>query len=582
MPSDRLSEGSLLGGRYEVLAAVGRGGMGTVYRALDTRIDTIVAVKELSERDATEEERAAAIQQFEREAKLLAQLRHPNLPRVTDYFVEGERCYLVMEFVTGETLEERINAANGQPQPLLQALDWGIQLADTLAYLHAQDPPIVFRDMKPANVMITTDGEVKLIDFGIARRFQSGAAKDTLLYGSPGYSPPEQYGRTQTDPRSDIYALGATLHHLVTGRDPAPAPFKFPSVRSLDKSLPAQLDALISRCLEMDIDKRIQNAAKVRDRLIAIRASLPATAAVGAGRRPGPQDRGLATHDSRLTSPDSPPHPFTPSSTHPSRGPRTAAVILSGLSVLLGAVAVFALATGRHAHSPHAVAPAPLPPVTQPVAQPSLGGLHVTSTPAGVAVWLDGEQRGVTPLDIPRVAAGQHALRLVPSDSAYGEWDKSVEVPGGETVPVDAQLPQAQPTAAPQSGAAAAVQAFRVLHVPATMSQPAGLQIHVAFRVTGAAGKSGQVAALFYGADRTTPLKARPDEAPYQNSDGQLSVSSSFEAQTDPQDFPDLTLSIPDAAFPNPYDQVTWRLIIYVDGQPAYESQVTALPRLGP
>ena len=174
---------SVLGNRYKILEIVGRGGMGTVYRARDTRLDSTVAVKEMTERELPPDERVAAVRQFEREAKLLGQLSHPNLPRVTDYFVEDDRCYLVMEYVDGETLESMLQTEPGSPLPLEQVIEWGVELADTLAYLHSQTPPIVFRDLKPANVMISSDGTVRLIDFGIARRFQAGATKDTSLYG---------------------------------------------------------------------------------------------------------------------------------------------------------------------------------------------------------------------------------------------------------------------------------------------------------------------------------------------------------------------------------------------------------------
>src|SRR5690349_8714149 len=138
MSSQRLTEGQSLSGRYEILAVVGRGGMGTVYRARDNRLDITVAVKEMIERDVDPDERQAAVRQFEREAKLLGQLSHPNLPRVTDFFVEADHCYLIMEFVVGRTIDSLLRENPGQPLPLLDVLNWGIALADVLAYLHSQ------------------------------------------------------------------------------------------------------------------------------------------------------------------------------------------------------------------------------------------------------------------------------------------------------------------------------------------------------------------------------------------------------------------------------------------------------------
>src|SRR5437763_13762017 len=135
LATHRLPEGALLSGRYEIIEIVGRGGMGTVYRARDNRIDSVVAVKEMTEKDVSADERAAGIRQFEREAKLLGQLSHPHLPRVTDYFVEEDRCYLVMEFVQGVTLESRLNETDGKPLPLAEVLDCGVHLAATLVYL---------------------------------------------------------------------------------------------------------------------------------------------------------------------------------------------------------------------------------------------------------------------------------------------------------------------------------------------------------------------------------------------------------------------------------------------------------------
>lgn len=218
----------MLNDRYRIVRVLGRGGMGTVYLAEHIRLETVVAVKEVSGPRSNEDEYRLALQQCEQEAKFLVRLHHPNLPRVMDAFIENDRFYLVMEYIEGVTLENRMRDGGDGPLDVHEVVEWGLQIADVLAYLHSQEPPIIFRDLKPANIMVQPDGSVRLIDFGIARRFHPGASKDTALLGSVGYSPPEQFGRSQTDTRSDLYAFGATLHHLLTGRDPAAEPFKFP------------------------------------------------------------------------------------------------------------------------------------------------------------------------------------------------------------------------------------------------------------------------------------------------------------------------------------------------------------------
>ena len=160
-----------------------------------------------------------ATENFKREALLLAGLTHPNLPSIYDHFSEAGRWYLVMDFIEGETLEERLNKEPEGRLSVEEAQRIGIQLCTVLGYLHGRQPPIIFRDLKPANIMMTPDGHLYLIDFGIVRHFKPGQAKDTIAFGSPGYAAPEQYGKAQTTARSDIYSLGANLHQLLTGID---------------------------------------------------------------------------------------------------------------------------------------------------------------------------------------------------------------------------------------------------------------------------------------------------------------------------------------------------------------------------
>lgn len=265
-----LQAGQQLGGRYRVVHSVGKGGFGAVYEATDERFQArrVVAIKEMSDAQLSPVERATAIQNFRSEADLLVPLSHPNLPNVSDFFEEGGKAYLVMEFIQGKTLE-KIQEDLGGPLDERRALNWTLQLCDVLNYLHTQQPPIVFRDMKPSNVMVTKNDLIKLIDFGIARFFKTTATKDTTSLGSRGYAPLEQYGRGQTDHRSDIYALGATLYTLLTNTAPLDSP-----VRRINPSLfetPRQLNPRVSPATEQITlkamaempDQRYQSAAEM-------------------------------------------------------------------------------------------------------------------------------------------------------------------------------------------------------------------------------------------------------------------------------------------------------------------------------
>ena len=265
-----LSPQSMLAGRYIIVQKVGQGGMAAVYKATDTRLGhNIVAIKEMSDAAITDpSEKQQARQAFEQEAQMLARLNHPNLPRVTDHFSERGKQYLVMDFIEGQTLEKILAPVPGFLGEK-QVVDWGAQLCGVLDYLHSQRPPVIFRDLKPSNIMVDQDGKVKLIDFGIARLFKAGKTTDTVTFGTAGYAPPEQYGKGQTDARSDIYALGATLHHLLTRRDPAQMPFVFPSVRSLNAKVSEPLDRAILRALEQDPARRWPTAREMQDALVS-------------------------------------------------------------------------------------------------------------------------------------------------------------------------------------------------------------------------------------------------------------------------------------------------------------------------
>jgi serine/threonine-protein kinase len=265
----RLVAGTVLNQRYTIVGTLGRGGMAAVYAAGDLRLPAARwAVKEMSDAlIADPAERQQAVANFRREAQLLASLSHPNLPRVIDYFEQGGKQYLVMEHVDGQTLEQ---VAHSSPGMLDEArvLGWIDQVCGVLGYLHAQQPPIVFRDLKPGNIMLDRQGQIKLIDFGIARLFKPGQTRDTAPMGTPGYAAPEAHGKAQTDARSDVYSLGATLHALLTRYDPSQTPFVLPAPHSLNPGLSPRVVAVISRALQMDPALRFQSVAELRQALL--------------------------------------------------------------------------------------------------------------------------------------------------------------------------------------------------------------------------------------------------------------------------------------------------------------------------
>ena len=257
----------LLHSRYSIVSQVGTGGFGAVYQARDMLFSNrLVAIKEMSQDGLSPQELAEATAAFEREALLLADLRHPNLPRIHDHFTENGRSYVVMDFIAGDTLEDFLDKVIRR-LPVEATLEIGLQLCTVLDYLHAHQPPIIFRDLKPSNMMRTADNHLYLIDFGIARHFKPGKAKDTIPLGSKGYAAPEQYGKAQTTPQSDIYGLGATLHQLLTGDDPSLTAFHFEPVRLGNSPISTQLNALLEHMVEMEMSKRPASMAVVKQEL---------------------------------------------------------------------------------------------------------------------------------------------------------------------------------------------------------------------------------------------------------------------------------------------------------------------------
>lgn len=266
---------TLLKNRYQLDRLIGQGGMGAVYRAIDTEFNNrLLAIKEMSRAGLTQARIQEAEESFQREASILTGLLHPNLPRIYDSFTEEERSYLVMDFIEGETLEDYFEQSGNKPLPLEQVLKWGEELCDVLSYLHDHQPPIIFRDLKPSNVMIDKRGHIFLIDFGIARIFKPGKQHDTVALGSPGFAAPEQYGKAQSTPRSDIYSLGALLHCLLTGVDPSEQPFFFRPASQLNPEVPLELEELLRQMLEMDVERRPASMHIVADNLRQIERQL--------------------------------------------------------------------------------------------------------------------------------------------------------------------------------------------------------------------------------------------------------------------------------------------------------------------
>lgn len=274
-PSHRqqLQSGATLVDRYSIQDVIGVGGMGSVYRARDLHFPNVVklvAVKEMINLAPDPLVRQTIVQNFEREANMLATLNHPAIPRIYDYFSQNDRSYLVLEFIHGKDLETVIGDANGF-LPEDQVISWAIQLCDVLAYLHGHKPdPIIFRDMKPSNVMINHAGDVVLVDFGIAKTFQSGQ-RGTMI-GTEGYSPPEQY-RGEATPLADIYSMGATLHHAVTRRDPRlEPPFSFAErpVRRINSNVSVEFEAVVNTALQYSPADRFPSASAMKDALLNV------------------------------------------------------------------------------------------------------------------------------------------------------------------------------------------------------------------------------------------------------------------------------------------------------------------------
>jgi eukaryotic-like serine/threonine-protein kinase len=256
----RLAPGTTLqSGRYVVEEVIGQGGMGHVYRVLDTHLAMRRALKEMIPQMGGPE---AELINYQREAQMLLNQEHPGIPQIFDSFIEYRRAYIVLQYIPGDNLEQRLNISSNFLQQEVVG-EWMLQLCRIVAHLHSQRPPIIFRDIKPNNIILTPEGRIVLVDFGIAKTFV--ADEEHTNVGTNGYAPPEQYKR-QAEPRSDIYAIGATMHHLLTRADPrkeAPFTFQERMPRRLNPAISEQMEAVIMKCLAPRADDRYQSCEEL-------------------------------------------------------------------------------------------------------------------------------------------------------------------------------------------------------------------------------------------------------------------------------------------------------------------------------
>lgn len=255
-----LQIGSLVDGKYKILSEIGHGGMSVVYMAINEKANKTWAVKEVRKDGVLDFE--AVRQGLVVETDMLKRLNHPNLPSIIDVIEDNETFLIVMDYIEGHPLSKALEEYGAQPQEYV--IEWAKQLCDVLGYLHSRIPPIIYRDMKPSNVMLKPDGNVILIDFGTAREYKEKNLADTTCLGTVGYAAPEQFGGMgQTDPRTDIYCLGATLYHLVTGCNPSEPPYEIRPIRQINPGLSGGLERIIQKCVQKNPDERYQSCAEL-------------------------------------------------------------------------------------------------------------------------------------------------------------------------------------------------------------------------------------------------------------------------------------------------------------------------------
>ncbi|PNT91468.1 serine/threonine protein kinase [Clostridium thermosuccinogenes] len=255
----------LFEGNYRILSTLGKGGMGTVYLAENIRLGTLWAIKEITRKPGSKTDMFV-------EPNILKKLNHPALPRIFDILEDEESIYLIVDYIDGENLEEILKREGKFPEA--KVIDWAKQLCDVLNYLHTFKPnPIIYRDIKPSNIMLTKDEKIKLIDFGIAREYKEDAGSDTVYIGTRGYAAPEQYGLGQTSVASDIYSLGITMFHLLTGISPMDPSFELKPVRYFDKDLSVGIERIISKCTMYNPSERYSKAMELHTALEQLESS---------------------------------------------------------------------------------------------------------------------------------------------------------------------------------------------------------------------------------------------------------------------------------------------------------------------
>lgn len=456
-----LLAGQMLQQRYRVIAPLGQGGMGAVYRAWDTRLNVAVALKEMLAQPGTDPlllERLRA--QFYQEATVLARLSHPHLVRVTDFFLEGPNAYLVMDFVQGESLDALIKQQGALPEP--QVLAWAEQLLDALEYCHEQG--IIHRDIKPQNVIIRPDGRAVLVDFGLVKLWNPYAPRTQTVMrgmGTPEYAPPEQYDAQtgHTDPRSDLYSLGATLYHALTGQAPPTATQRiarraaFQPPRLLNQQISAPVDAAILQAMELDVDLRFPSAAAMRRALRRRGVDVPpvapsyappptftpqVTVPYPAAPPPQPSPYGLTSYPPPAASYPSPgpvypaaygPPPVSPSATKARRKIGLYAALMGFILVLIvGLGLVYAGTEG-----------------IGPLAQVFVTPTRVPATPAATVI------AAVTSTATPTATATPAATAtLTPTPITPTATPAPTSTPKPTDTPTPTVTPTAEPTATPR------------------------------------------------------------------------------------------------------------------------------------
>ena len=255
-----LEIGQVIEGKYKIEKMLAHGGMSNIYICRNILTDREWVIKE------AKSEEGDMMQSLIVEANVLKMLNHPKLPQIIDIIKDDKMFLIVMEYVPGKSLKDLLA---GGARSEAEVIDWGIQLCDVFGYLHSMNPPIIYRDLKPANIILQPNGQIKLIDLGTARAYKMNSTEDTICLGTKGYAAPEQYGKLgQTDPRTDIYTIGATLFHLVTGKHPQDCPAEFPMIRNINPALSEGLENIIAKCAQTNPGMRYQNCVELREDLL--------------------------------------------------------------------------------------------------------------------------------------------------------------------------------------------------------------------------------------------------------------------------------------------------------------------------